>query len=234
MFLKLFLSTLLLTGPEPAPAPPESGSDEAYFCAVEGMTLNYERRNEKSGVFWWRQTTHIDSAVRNGDGTIDIDFSTTVQPVEKSFPVDGPVKGKTVILPSGTIQIDLTSSLLSVARQLASGLHFKASGGISELGADLAPGDTLKDVHTALSWHAISYFVDITQRLVLRREQISVPAGTFDCIVIQEHKEERKPFKRHKNICLTWYAKGYGAIRRDSLKMDGSLEASEILVSFTL
>lgn len=226
MFLKLFLSTLLLTGPEPAPAPPESGSDEAYFCAVEGMTLNYERRNEKSGVFWWRQTTHIDSAVRNGDGTIDIDFSTTVQPVEKSFPVDGPVKGKTVILPSGTIQIDLTSSLLSVARQLASGLHFKASGGISELGADLAPGDTLKDVHTALSWHAISYFVDITQRLVLRREQISVPAGTFDCIVIQEYKEERKPFKRHKNICLTWYAKGYGAIRRDSLKMDGSLEAS--------
>jgi len=234
MFLKLFLSTLLLTGPEPAPAPPESGSDEAYFCAVEGMTLNYERRNEKSGVFWWRQTTHIDSAVRNGDGTIDIDFSTTVQPVEKSFPVDGPVKGKTVILPSGTIQIDLTSSLLSVAHQLASGLNFKVEGGIAEIGADIAPGDTLKDLHTVMSWHAFSYFVDITKRLVLRRERISVPAGTFDCIVIQEQKVERRPFYKRKNISITWYAKGYGAIRRDSLKMDGSLEASEILVSFTL
>lgn len=56
-----------------------------------------------------------------------------------------------------------------------------------------------------------------------------LPAGTFDCIVVQESKSERAPFHRRDRVTLTWYAPGYGMIRHDTLLTDLTPETSEVL-----
>ena len=65
---------------------------------------------------------------------------------------------------------------------------------------------------------------------MLRHENISVPAGTFHCIVVRERKLERRPLYRNDRITLTWYALGYGLVRHDTFFLDGELESSEQLI----
>ena len=77
------------------------------------------------------------------------------------------------------------------------------------------------------------FSIDYTERKVLRTEKVTVPAGTFDCIVVQERKVEKAPLLKRENITLTWYSLEYGFVRHDSLLPDGSLESSEQLVSIS-
>ena len=63
----------------------------------------------------------------------------------------------------------------------------------------------------------------------MRRETITVPAGTFDCVVVKEHKVERAPLFKRDRITYTWYALGIGLVRHDTLFTDGRRECSEQL-----
>ena len=107
------------------------------------------------------------------------------------------------------------------------------SGGSSYLSPKVKPGDTLEEIHGKVECAGMKLSIDYTERKVLRRETITVPAGTFDCIVVQERKVEKAPLMKRDNITLTWYCLGYGFVRHDSLLPDGSLESSELLVSIS-
>ena len=65
----------------------------------------------------------------------------------------------------------------------------------------------------------------------MRKETITVPAGTFDCIVIKEHKLEKAPLYKRERITYTWYSLGMGMVRHDTFFLSGAQECSEKLVS---
>lgn len=98
---------------------------------------------------------------------------------------------------------------------------------------NVKPGDTLDEIHGKVECAGMKLTIDYTERKVLRREKVTVPAGTFDCIVVQERKVEKAPLMKRDSITLTWYALGYGFVRHDSLLPDGSVESSEQLVSIS-
>ncbi len=56
-------------------------------------------------------------------------------------------------------------------------------------------------------------------------------AGTFDCIVVREHKLEKAPLMKRDRITLTWYALGYGMVRHDTFFINGDVETTEQLES---
>ena len=96
-------------------------------------------------------------------------------------------------------------------------------------------GDKLPDTHCELRSGMLKLVIDITDRMVLRRETISTPAGTFDCIVTRQHKVEDAPLHHVDTWSDSWYAPGIGYVRYDILDKDNEqLLASEILVRRSL
>ena len=207
---------------------------KGYFCTTEGTVLNYERWTPSSGKLWWRQTLHIHEVKRRSDGALDVAFSSDFQTEQVKLPFDGRVPNRATVLTSGDVQFDIAETASYAARKMFKSLKFKHKGGLSTLKATALPGDSLQDIHAVVSWAAFRYTIDYTDRMVLRRENVDVPAGTFDCIVVQERKLERRPFYKNDRITLTWYALGYGMVRHDTFFLDGQMESSEQLVSVTM
>lgn len=202
---------------------------EALFCLRPETTLKYERREVSTGTLWWTHTESID-AVREDAGTLTIDVTSVIVSDIGKAPIKEPVHSRVLVREDGTVEVDAAAAAEQAARQMFSILDFKSSGGSSLLPATLKPGDTLPEIHAAVKWSLVSLTIDYSSRSVLRRETITVPAGTFDCIVVQESKSERAPFHRRDRVTLTWYAPGYGMIRHDTLLPDLTPETSEVLV----
>ena len=62
--------------------------------------------------------------------------------------------------------------------------------------------------------------------------RITVPAGTFDCIVVREHKVERGPGRNRTTTGETWYARGIGYLRHDTYDKNLKLETTEVLKKY--
>lgn len=225
IFLLLTLVCTLFSGC-PAAARPES-----YFCTREGTKLKYERRSPDGKKLWWIHTESIDAVTPLPDGGTKADFTLSIVGVEEKSILKKPVSSKALIHADGTVELDVAAAAEVAAEQRFSAFSFSSSGGTSILPASLKPGDKLKEVSATVSWVGIHYILKYSGRSVLRRERISVPAGTFDCIVVQERKLEKAPLYKRERITYTWYSLGIGMIRHDTFFLSGEQESSELLVS---
>ena len=211
---------------------PGAAQPKCYFYAVGGGSLRYERYDASDGKLWWIHNETINSINSTSDGGRSMDITTHVISKAGKSPVKEPVMSTVIIKPDGTVVADVAKASEEAARQMLSAFDFTSSGDASELPPTLAPGDVLKEIHTVVSWAGIKFTIDYDNRKVTRRETITVPAGTFDCIVVEEHKKEKAPFHRRERNTVTWYALGYGMIRHDTFFTDGRQETTEVLVSF--
>lgn len=209
-------------------------TQQCYFCANKGAVLEYERRTPESGIVWWRHVLRINEVTQKASGDVDVAFSSEFLSEEVKSPVEGPVPASVTISKSGDVLFDIAAAAASVIRKMFKALSFKTEGGRSTLKATNAPGDMLPDIHAVISWGIFDYKIDYTERKILRHEIITVPAGTFDCIVVSERKLERRPLYKNDRNTLTWYALGYGLVRHDTFFRNGKLESTEELVSARL
>ena len=92
--------------------------------------------------------------------------------------------------------------------------------------------DDIEDAVFEVTVAGLPCKVSVTDRKVVGRERITVPAGTFDCVVVLEHKSQRLG-KLVVSYAYTWYAAGIGMIRHDTY-VKGSLKTTERLVSLTM
>lgn len=206
-------------------------TQQCYFCTKKGAVLEYERRTPESGKIWWRHFLSINEVTQRPDGALNVDFSTQFRSEQVKSPVEGLVPASVTILNTGDVLFDITAAAVTVIRKMFKALSFKTEGGLSTLKATNTPGDMLPDIHAVISWGIFDYTIDYTERKILRHETISVPAGTFQCIVVRERKLERRPLFKNDRITLTWYALGYGLVRHDTFFLNGQLESSEQLVN---
>ncbi|MBO4476073.1 MAG: hypothetical protein J5737_05090 [Bacteroidales bacterium] len=204
---------------------------KSYFCTSSGTTLHYERVAAGTGKPWWVHTETVNAVSRRPDGGLDIDITLAITSKTGKSPVKEPVNSTVLVRADGTVVVDVARAAEEAARQMFSAFDFKSSGGSSVLPVNLAPGDVLPDIHAVVSWAGLKMTVDYTERSVLRRETITVGAGTYDCLVIQERKLEKAPLHRRERITLTWYTLGTGMVRHDTNFTDGRPETVESLVS---
>ena len=209
------------------PAAPPQG----YFHTTPGNTLHYVRHAPDSEDISWIHNSRIGAKKPLDDGSIEVGFTTTIISGKMKSPLKSPVSSHVILHPNGTVELDVAQAAVMAAKQRFSIFDFTASGGTSILPATLKPGDRLDDIHAVVSWSGIKYTIDYTERLVLRRESVTVPAGTFDCIVVREHTLEKAPLMKRDRITLTWYALGYGMVRHDTFFINGDVETTEQLES---
>ena len=202
----------------------------AYFCTSPGALLRYERVAAFTGKPWWVHTEKID-LVRPVSGGCEVTVTSDIKSDSGKSPIKAPFTSTVVVRADGTVVVDVAKAAEEAAKQMFSAFDFKSSGGVSLLPSSLEPGDTLPDIHAVVSWGGVKMTIDYDNRVVLRRETLTVPAGTYDCLVVQEHKLERAPFHRRERITLTWYTPGIGMVRHETSFPDSRPETVEKLVS---
>ncbi len=177
----------------------------------------------------------IDSVLYSADTSMVINYSSFMETKKGRGMMKAPVKMSAYISADGEVELDIASSMVSVLKEfLWDGADVTAEGGATVLPNDLIPGDSLEDAHGSVSALGMTMNVDVTERVVLRRETISTPAGTFDCVVISEHKVEKGMTRNRVTTAHTWYARGIGMVRHDTYDKKMRLETSEVLHSITL
>lgn len=100
---------------------------------------------------------------------------------------------------------------------------------------DASPGTTLDDSSLDISIDsgpiAIKMNIEITDRKVEKREDISTTAGTFDCIVITQ-TISAKLMIRVTASSKEWYAENVGMVRSESYNKKGKLMGYSELTKF--
>ncbi len=207
-----------------------SSGAQPYFCVEEGVQLKYVRKTVKNDKVKWTHTMTIDNVIYNVDSSINIDYSSYIEMRNSVGQMKSPVRMNVLIDSCGTVRMDIAATMVSVLQEfLWDGAEVTADGGISILPYSLTPGDSLVNSSGAVHALGMTMNVDVTERIVLRTETITVPAGTFDCVVVSEHKVEKGMMRNRVTTAHTWYARGVGMVRHDTYDKKMRLETSEVL-----
>lgn len=100
---------------------------------------------------------------------------------------------------------------------------------------NLKVGQTLPDNEMNMVIKASTMTIDghvkTYERKVVGKEKVTVPAGTFDCMVI-ESRSDIKLMISKKSKTKMWIAKGVGIVKQETYNKKGKLQSSEKLTLF--
>lgn len=199
-----------------------------FFCDKAGCSLFYERYEAGSGKLL--RTTLLDFvSVRQEDDGQTVEYA-----MQLRKPNGRPLYGDRAVLTTeidsdGDVTVDLATSAQMVLKNLFPGTEMESVNAPAILPSGMRPGDTLPDAHGEVALGCFKYTIDLTDRTVLRTEQLRTPAGVFDCVVEREYKEINGPMHNRKTWSVTWYAEGIGYVRHDTYDKQMTLLSSEVL-----
>ena len=211
--------------------PSDKDAKEPFFCERPGAVMRYERRFADNNKLKWTQEISI-LDVSEAEGGKRVSYKSEFRGKSGKLMYGGPVSLEMFVFPNGDIGMDLSASLKSVASNYVSDSKIKGEPCFSVLPSSMKEGDVLEDAVFDVTVVGIPCKVSVTDRKVVGRERITVPAGTFDCVVVLEHKSQRLG-KLVVSYAYTWYAAGIGMVRHDTY-IKGSLKTTERLVSLTM
>ena len=206
-------------------------AQEPYFCLQTGRTLYYERTKASGGKLERTTTMRIGAVTPAGSGR-HVEYIFLLQDRGGKDLYGGEAPMSTEITAGGDVRMDVGAQLGAVLHNLFPGATVRSEGRPASLPADMKPGDKLPDAHCSVSTGVLTYTVDITEREVLRAERITVPAGTFDSMVVREHKVEKGPGRNRNTISDSWYVRGVGYVRHDTYDRNLRLDTSEVLKKY--
>ena len=200
-----------------------------YGLDKENVTLVYVRNNASDGTVEWRHKVHVVGVKDQGKTvryTTESEFTkANGKPLYKSSMQEF----FNVEKETGNILFDVSATMVSYIKGRI-GINATSEGILSSFPSVLNPGDMLDEVSGQAKVGPLTYTVTVSERKVLRHETITVPAGKYDCVVIQEHKVESGPGHNRDVINISWYSKGIGYVRHDTY-IKGKLDTSEVLES---
>lgn len=204
---------------------------EPYFCMQPGRTLYYERYDAAGKKVKRTTTLDIVSVTPSGTGR-RVEYGFTLRRVNGAVMYGGRSVLVNEIDADGTVRADLGASLKAIIETYLAKADPVSKGGAAILPPDMKPGDVLPEAHCTVEAAGLTYRIDVTERQVLRAEQITVPAGTFDCMVVREHKVERGPGHYRNTFADSWYAPGIGYVRHDTYDKNMRLDTTEVLKKY--
>ena len=206
---------------------------EPFFVTKGNRTLYYERY--KAGTTTLTQTTNLEIGTITGTAASGrkVNYGMLLRKANGKELFGGRADLVVGIDPNGDVRMDFAATVTAILRNYFPKAKITSEGDSALLPADMKPGDTLPDAHCTVTVGVIKVDVDVTERTVLRRETITVPAGTFDCIVTREHKVEEASIQHNDTWSDSWYVPGIGYVRHDTYDKKMRLQTSEVLISVT-
>lgn len=203
-----------------------------WFCDVQGAQLHYVRTYAGNGTVRWTQDVTIREVSEDTRG-MDIRYQSEFRNASGGTMYGGPIALEARVDMDGNLTVDFGASAAAMVRGVIGGAEFLFKVSYEhvrmETPATLQPGTALDDLTTVIRVGPLRYTVSVDQRRVLQYEDITTPAGTFHCVVMEEHKVEEGPAHRRRTYSRSWYARGIGVVRHDTYSEARELMESEIL-----
>lgn len=135
----------------------------------------------------------------------------------------------------GIFYIDMKNLIGAQTLEAYKDMEMQIEGGNLEMPATLKAGDMLKSGDMKISFSSggmsiMNMTFNVTNRRVEAVENVTTPAGTFECYKIS-YDVATKMMINVKTKGVEWYSKGVGLVKSESYSTDGKLLGSTVLAS---
>lgn len=202
-----------------------------YYPVNEGTVLGYKSFDDKGKPLGANKQTIIKkTATAKG-----IDF--TVK--SESWDAKGKPAAEAILTMQcidGKFFMDMKNFIDPKSMGEMKEMKMEVSGVDMEIPAEMSIGQTLPDANILLAFSMndmamMKITVNITNRRVVDRQSITVPAGTFDCMKLTYDIETKAMFKMSATV-TQWMAKGPGVVKTETYDKKGKLSVSQELTEF--
>ena len=204
----------------------------SYYPMEEGTTFQYTSYNKKG-----KEETKADYKVSQVT-TTDATTNATMQIRLKDK------KGKEIYASEyrfacngNVVTIDYESLIPTSMFKQYEGMEMEVSGTDIELPNNLNVGQELTDANVAvkvkMSGINVNMAIDITHRKVEKKEQVTTPSGTYECLVIYSDNETKMMSIKQTYPSRIWIAEGVGMVKQETYNKKGKLMGSTMLSSFS-
>ena len=190
-------------------------AQDAYYCLRQGAELIYRSTDPKGRETG--TTTVVIKAVTGSDGNYEL-----VQTTEISL-------GKLDLGKPVAVSASIKDNNIPVAILNGFAYEFTEIGpsipSTLSVGQELECGTIEWEVMGMKSSHTV------TSHKVVAQEEITTPAGTYDCFVVEQKYSMKSGFAKSEGVNKVWYAKGIGAVKTENYDKKGKkLVVSQQLV----
>ena len=186
-----------------------------YCCTTKGTEMTYTDYDDKG-----RETGTTVVVYKDVNVISDLDYDVLVETTVNAggtvttFDSNMEVRNGNAVVSMAQGQVDFTATdpeLLQIPNQLAIGYKLP-----------------LGDIYVDLGGFRVKSTV--TENEVIGREEITTPAGTFKCYVVQQTNEGRVMGIKSETTLKVWYARGIGQVKTENYSK-GELFSSSVLTS---
>ena len=186
-----------------------------YCCTTKGTEMTYTDYDDKG-----RETGTTVVVYKDVNVISDLDYDVLVETTVNAggtvstFESNMEVRNGNAVVSMAQGQVDFTATdpeLLQIPNKLAIGYKLP-----------------LGDIYVDLGGFRVKSTV--TENEVIGREEITTPAGTFKCYVVQQTNEGRVMGIKSETTLKVWYARGIGQVKTENYSK-GELFSSSVLTS---
>lgn len=187
---------------------------DGYFNIRAGTTMRWIIRDGQGKVFGYCDETLVSMEGDLQNAKIEYAYG-FLDPQRKSV-TDGKLFEFKVAIKEGRTSAYINNISLG---QLSG--EYMPAGDLSSIPPGIRVGDKVPDSNLTVKVLTVFTAHNVYQdRRVVSRERVSVPAGTFDCFLVEDYET----FTGSDNVKVqTWVARGQGIIRQVVYKADGSV-----------
>lgn len=226
--MKIFLTLIIFVCASASIAEAQCNS---YYVLQDGSEWEYESYNAK-GKLTGKNQQKVASFRKNGNG-----YEATVNSVMFDDKGKEVMKGDLAFkCENGTMYLDMRNFISGDQMKALSSYETKIEATNLEVPSSLSPGETLKDGTVTISAVGsplpMKLTISITDRKVEGKENITTPAGTFECFKITGKTiiENQMGMKVSTQIpTVEWIAPKVGTVKSDSYNKSGKLIGYTVL-----
>jgi len=199
-----------------------------YYPEQENTQMEYRQYDKKGGLTGssLQKITGIKKSANGAEAEIN----------SESFDAKGKSLGTMQLkarCENGIYYIDMQNYVNPSATESYEDMEMSVEGGSLEVPWNMKAGDVLKNGDLKMSFSSggmtvMNMTISITNRKVDAVENITTPAGTFECYKIS-YDIATKMMINIKAKGSEWYAKNVGLVKSESYSNDGKLMGSTVL-----
>ncbi|WP_431163564.1 TapB family protein [Flagellimonas beolgyonensis] len=203
-----------------------------YYPLVDGATFQYTSYDKKG-----KEEGQINYMVTNVSSSGDQVSATMAMEIADQ-------KGNTynssydIHCDGNVVKIDFKSLMNEQMLNQFQDMEVDISGTDVELPNNLSVGQELPDGNVSIKMKMggainMNMNVETINRKVEKKEQVTTPAGTFDCVVIYSETKSKMMMTNQTMPSRVWLAAGVGMVKQESYNKSGKLMGSSVLTQFS-
>tara|TARA_Y100001933_G_scaffold199254_1_gene200175 strand:+ start:11142 stop:11732 length:591 start_codon:yes stop_codon:yes gene_type:complete len=195
---------------------------------VDGANFQYtiyNKKGEENGKTTYK-VTHVESSGDNVKATMMMEL---VNKRGKIYTSD-----YDVVCDGNVVKIDFKSLMNEQMLSQMGDIEMDISGTDVELPNNLSVGQELPDANVSVKMKMggginMNTYIENINRKVEKQENVTTPAGTFDCYVVYSENKTKLITTKQR----TWLAEGIGMVKQESYNKKGKLMTSMVLTQFS-